>query len=217
NAGLNAAPNGLWTVRVIKRSGKDLSAPLHARIQRDASPFGYPALGRQSYFDDGAYRVYDREGKLEVQDNQSIVKRAGASNGLATGEVPVVVGGHVEETGRAALYSGYQTTDASLPEQSTSPFVSAESDRSPVFRGVRASGVNSGVSVALDGTSVAAPTITRAIANAYKTGVATNPVDELQAQAIAIEATRQAKGYFTPLDPDRQGVGRFPRGEIYGS
>lgn len=217
NVGLKAAPNGLWTVRVIKRTDKDLSASIHARIQRDASPFGYPALGRQSYFDDKAYQVYDREGKLEVEDNQSIVKRAGASNGLATGEIPVVVGGHIEATGRAALYSGYQTTDASLPEQSTSPFVSAESDRSPVFRGVRASGVNSGVSVALDGTSVAAPTITRAIANAYKVGVATDPVDEIQAQAIAIEATRQAKGYFTPLDPDRQGVGRFPRGEIYGS
>ncbi|WP_085909201.1 S8 family serine peptidase [Kiloniella majae] len=214
---LKSVPNGLWTVRVIKRSGKTLSEPIHVRIQRDASPFGYPALGRQSYFDDTAYELYDREGKLEVEDNHSIVKRAGSSNGLATGTVPIVVASHVEATGRAAVYSGYQTTDTGLPEHSKTPFVSAESDRSPVVRGVQASGVNSGVLVTLDGTSVAAPVITRAVANAYKAGVATSPVDELQAQAIAIEATRQAKGYFAPLDTNRQGVGRFPKDEIYGS
>ncbi len=214
---LKTVPNGLWTVRVIKKSGKTLSEPIHARIQRDASPFGYPALGRQSYFDDAAYQLYDHEGKLQVEDNHSIVKRNGASNGLATGTVPIVVAGHVEATGRAAIYSGYQTTDACLPEHAKTPFVSAESDRSTVFKGVKASGVNSGVSVRLDGTSVAAPTITRAVAAAYKVGVATSPVDELQAQATAIEAIRQAKGHFAPLDPDRNGVGRFPKDKIYGS
>ncbi|WP_120497262.1 S8 family serine peptidase [Kiloniella sp. EL199] len=214
---LKSAPNGLWTVRIIKRPGKKISEPVHARIQRDASPFGYPALGRQSYFDDMAYQLYDHEGKLQVEDNHSIVKRAGSSNGLATGTVPIVVASHVEATGRATVYSGYQTTDSGLPEHAKTPFVSAESDRSNVFRGVPASGVNSGVSVTLDGTSVAAPTITRVVANAYKAGVATSPLDELQAQAIAIEATRQAKEYFAPLDANRQGIGRFPKDEIYGS
>ncbi|KLN61621.1 hypothetical protein WH96_04580 [Kiloniella spongiae] len=214
---LKPVPNGLWTVRVIKKFDKTMPEPIHARIQRDASPFGYPALGRQAYFDDVAYQLYDREGKLQEQDNHSIVKRAGSSNGLATGTVPIVVAGHVEATGRTAIYSGYQTTDAGLPEQAKTPFVSAESDRSLVFRGVQASGVNSGVSVTLDGTSVAAPMITRVVANAYKTGMATSPVDELQAQAIVIEATRQAKGYSAPLDAERQGIGRFPKDEIYGS
>ncbi|KKJ78168.1 hypothetical protein WH95_02135 [Kiloniella litopenaei] len=213
---LKPVANGLWTVRVIKKSDKALSEPIHARIQRDASPFGYPALGRQSYFDDRAYELYDHQGKLQVHDNHSIVKRDGSSNGLATGTTPIVVASHVEATGRAAIYSGYQTTETALPEQAKTPLVSAESDRSPVFRGVRASGVKSGVSVTLDGTSVAAPTITRAVAAAYKASIATSPVDELLAQATAIEALRQAKGYFAPLDPDRQGAGRFPKDGLYG-
>ncbi len=162
---LKPAPSGMWTVRLIKVSDKAMPEPIHARIQRDASPFGYPALGRQSYFDDPAYQVYGEMGKLELDDNHSIVKRSGSYNGLATGVEPIVVGGHVESTGQPAVYSGNQPATVGYPASSIGPLVSAESDRSPVFRGIQASGVRSGVSVALDGTSVAAPIITRRVAS----------------------------------------------------
>ena len=162
---LKPAPSGQWTVRLIKTSGNVMPEPIHARIQRDASPFGYPALGRQSYFDDPAYKVYGKMGKLEVEDNHSIVKRSGSYNGLATGGEPIIVGGHVESTGKPAVYSGNQPASVGYPASSVGPLVSAESDRSLVFRGIPATGVRSGVSVTLDGTSVAAPTVTRRVAS----------------------------------------------------
>ncbi len=219
---LKSAPAGLWTVRLIKTSDKAMPEPIHARIQRDASPFGYPALGRQSYFDDAAYQLYGREGKLEQEDNHSIVKRTGSYNGLATGEIPIVVGGHMESTGKPAVYSGNQPQIRGLPLTSASPLVSAgplisaESDRSPVFRGVRATGVRSGVSVALDGTSVAAPTIARRIAAYFKTG-GDDPSLEMRNQGEVVEAARSTLGHFAGRDLSRQGDGRFPKEEIYGS
>ncbi|MEH6631748.1 MAG: hypothetical protein V7776_13010 [Halopseudomonas aestusnigri] len=167
---LKPAPSGMWKVRLIKTSTKAMSEPIHARIQRDASPFGYPALGRQSYFDDPAYQVYGAMGKLELDDNRSIVKRSGSYNGLATGGEPIVVGGHVESTGQPSVYSGNQPANVGYPASSIGPLVSAESDRSPVFRGIQATGVRSGVSVALDGTSVAAPIITRRVASIIRLG-----------------------------------------------
>ncbi|MFD2205914.1 S8 family serine peptidase [Kiloniella antarctica] len=218
---LKPALSGLWIVRLIKSSGKAsegkmMPESIHARIQRDTSPFGYPALGRQSYFDEPAYKVYGAMGKLELEDNSSIIKRSGSYNGLATGEVPIVVGGHVESTGKPAIYSGNQSTNVGYPTSSVGPFVSAESDRSPVFRGIQASGVRSGVSVALDGTSVAAPIVTRRVAETLKVGSA-KPKIQIFSEAETIEAERQALGYFAERNPTRQGAGRFPQGEIYGS
>ncbi|WP_419905185.1 hypothetical protein [Kiloniella sp.] len=214
---LKPAPSGMWKVRLIKTTDKAMPEPIHARIQRDASPFGYPALGRQSYFDDPDYKVYGAMGKLELEDNDdSIVKRSGSYNGLATGDAVIVVGGHVESTGEPAVYSGDQPATIGYPGSSVGPMVSAESDRSPVFRGIQATGVRSGVSVALDGTSVAAPIITRRVAAILKAGSTTPKVDILS-EAEIIEAERRELGHFAERNPTRQGAGRFPQGKIYGS
>jgi len=99
------APFGVWRLRlkdVSLRPGEHVSA----WIQRDDTPYGYPTVGRQSYFDDAGYRRFDEAGReIEVDDDSSIVKRSGVLNAIATGERPVVIGGVLRRELRPAPYS----------------------------------------------------------------------------------------------------------------
>jgi hypothetical protein len=90
NASL-VAPAGTWTI-LLKNISVGVTKLVHAWIQRDDTPFGYPIVGRQSYFDDPAYRRYDGVGReIEDDDPGALVKRAGTINVMATGTEAVVL------------------------------------------------------------------------------------------------------------------------------
>jgi hypothetical protein len=165
------APSGVWTV-FIENQRLGAGQEIHAWIQRDA-PFGYPRRGRQSYFDDPAYtRFADSGRELEIDSGPSVVRRSSSMNAIATGETTVVVGGFIAKEMKASKYSAggpLLAAGASKPARK-GPHVVAVSDDSVVHAGVLAAGTRSGSVVPINGTSVAAPRITRWIAEQLALG-----------------------------------------------
>lgn len=160
---LPAGPSGLAGVTLAGIEQVLRHGPIRCRIQRDNDPFGYVRGARQSYFDD-AHDVRQRPDGAPAGDENPVdafVRREGSLNGLATHDRVSVVGGFVATSRQPSTYSA-----APLPEAPDVDF-SAPSDRSPALNGVAAAGTRSGAVIALDGTSVAAPRIARALALSY--------------------------------------------------
>lgn len=162
------APHGVWTI-LIENTDLMAGEEVHAWVQRDDSAFGYPSLGRQSYFDDAEYERFDAMGDIAVVDNsKSLVRRAGTLNAIATGSDPriIVVGGYAHLPRRAARYSSRGPTLGSR----RGPDVLGASDRTRVRQGRLGAGTRSGSRIAMNGTSVAAPGATRHIAEELAAG-----------------------------------------------
>ena len=203
----SVAPSGTWTLLLknISVGGTEL---VHAWIQRDDTPYGYPVRGRQSYFTDFAYRRFDEAGR-EIEDDipGALVKRAGTINAMATGDLPVVIGGLLRKELRPARYSsGGPITPkvVSTSPSRTGPDALTISDDSRVLEGVLAAGTHNGSVIAWNGTSVAAPQITRFLADELAAG---QPGGRARVCALA------AADESTPLPPpkpssERGGCGR---------
>jgi hypothetical protein len=205
------APSGLWTIR-LHNVGLQSGAVIHAFVARDQAPYGYPARGRQSYFDDPLYKRYDDAGRPIEVDNASIVKRAGSMNGMATGVKPVVIGGVLRKELRAAQYSAggpISPKGGVLLAHREGPDALAVSDDSVVHAGVLAAGTRSGSVVAMNGTSVAAPMITRWLAAELAAG---NPGD-----VTALAAYSEPRPFPAPGQPPakRGGSGRITLPPVY--
>lgn len=178
------AESGVWTIRVHNQDRLDAGQDIHAWIQRDDTPFGYPIRGRQSYFDHQDYQrfserttpigsVIDEDSHAE-QSADCLIKRAGLINAIATGRETIVVGGYVKErkvrgdgltVGIEAELADYSAAGPTENSSRLGPDISAISDDSHVHIGVMASGTRSNSKIALNGTSVAAPKIARLIAD----------------------------------------------------
>jgi hypothetical protein len=167
------APSGVWRLRLRDASLK-ADEYVNAWIQRDDTPYGYPTVGRQSYFDDPHYRRFDEAGReIEVDHASSIVRRAGTMNAIATGESTAVIGGVLRKELRPAPYSSGGPVErrfGSTRVHRTGPEALAVSDDSLVLAGILAAGTRSGSVVAMNGTSVAAPLVTRWIAQQLAAG-----------------------------------------------
>ena len=159
-------PAGIWHVKISDVSFDD--PQVDAWIQRDDLPYSYGTAGRQSYFDDPKYQRYADDGYPQLEDNDSIVKRAGTISGIATANggnaSTITVVGGIRASGR------HRNTPARAPmsAQGTNgkgPDIAAVSERSASLNGILAAGSLSGSTVAQNGTSVAAPQITRELAN----------------------------------------------------
>ena len=160
------APSGDWQVTLTDVDLRD-GEEVHAWIQRDDTPFGYRTKGRQSYFADPAYNCFDKKGDINlVDDGDSYVKRAGTLNSIATGKNAIVIGGYCGDDLNPSLISsaGPGLADGKGKVRS-GPDCVGLTDNSRVKAGVLASGTRSGTRVAMNGTSVAAPQITRALVN----------------------------------------------------
>ena len=157
------APHGLWRI-TVRAALKDAGERIDAWLQRDDTPLAHsPTFGQQSYFDDDAYDRFDARGfavDADPDPNPSSVSRSGSLNAIATGKASIVVGGYVQSTKTMARYSGTSREGMRAPD------VAAISDRSFVRPGVLCAGVRSGSTVALNGTSVAAPQVARYLAEA---------------------------------------------------
>lgn len=212
------APHGLWTIRLENRAFAPTDV-LHARIRRDEAPYGYPMRGRQTYFDDPLYERHDAAGRPEEADGDSIVKRFDSINAMATGAVPLVVGGFLRRELRPAPYSAagplVRKGEAS-PLHHAGPDVLCVSEDSLVHGGVLAAGTRSGSTVAMNGTSVAAPQVANWVADRMAGGQAGDR------QALTQLAESQEGERPPPAPPKsiapRGGAGRvaLPSGRFAG-
>ncbi len=155
------AAAGLWQVKLTRQGGKTANLRVECRIQRDTDPLGHRTGARQSVFLDWRDRPSRADGGLPVADTPgAFLRRMGTLNGLATHDRAIVVGGYVGTTGVRAPYSSVGT---GRPGEA-SVHCSAITDDSWDLPGRRASGLRSGSSFRLVGTSTAAPQVARAIA-----------------------------------------------------
>jgi hypothetical protein len=108
-------------------------------------------------------------GDAQLQDHPSAqVQRCGTLNSLATGRLVDVVGS-VDSQGKPAPYSSAQDTGGPA-KKPQAHHVMAITDGSRAQLGILAAGTHSGSVVALRGTSMAAPQLTRALAQGYLQG-----------------------------------------------
>jgi hypothetical protein len=177
SAGVHLSPAGLWRVE-LTNNGKKLVQGIHAWIQRDDTAPGYKRSGRQSYFDDPAYRRYDDGGRPIEDDNdlrtvKSYVKRRHTINAIATGDRPLVIGGF-----RRSDRVPWRDSSSGPPLSpgrangvpGPGPDAMFPSEDAPSHRGILGAGTRSGSCVAMNGTSVAAPLATRRIVKQVSTG-----------------------------------------------
>ncbi|MGH8432258.1 MAG: hypothetical protein ACREUF_17835, partial [Solimonas sp.] len=160
------APAGRWTVKLYNERLSP-AQPVHAWIQRDDSLYGFPRLGRQSYFEDERYRRFDHGGR-EIEDDAGNdpncpIQRRGTINAIATGTSAIVAGSFVRRGGRLSSYSsaGVVAQGGAPAPSRSGPDMLVASDDSLAHIGVLAAGSRSGSRVAMSGTSVAAPLLAR--------------------------------------------------------
>jgi hypothetical protein len=198
------APSGIWTVELQNLSFLQ-SDLIEAWIQRDDTPIGFRPRGRQSFLDAECYHRFDSRGwrieRDEDQEEECFVKRAGSTNAIATGRQPIVVGGFLRKEGRRAAYSA--ESDAGVRP---TPDYLAPSDDSLVCLGLRAAGSRSGSIVTLNGTSVAAPQVTRWIAEQMADGDRGGGASiDPNAPAISPDGWSDPAFPGAGIDPDRDG------------
>lgn len=190
------APSGVWQIE-IQNQGR--TAVIDAWIQRDDTLYGYPESGRQSYFDDPVYVRFDAAGREVETDNASFVQRRGSLSSIATGQRTVVIGGFHRKDWRQAKYTAsgpvIHPPGRGVPA-ADGPDAMAVSEDSWAHQGVLAAGSRSGSCVAMYGTSVAAPQITRWIAERMAAG---QPFDRNAVFQFAQGGV--APGYATEANP----------------
>jgi hypothetical protein len=135
---------------------------------------------------------------------QSRVVRRGTINAMGTGRQAVVIGGFRRSDYAASRYSGsgpIVSPPGIVGPWRVGPDATAVADDSVALHGVLAAGTRTGSVFAMDGTSVAAPQITRLIAGLMTAGLAS---DRAAVQAIATTVDPAP-----PLPPRRGGAGRI--------
>ena len=202
------APCGRWRI-VLRNRGARNVRDIHAWIQRDDNPYGYPHRGRQSRFDDPRYQrfnVYGREIERDEDDDPAAyVKRDGSISAIATGSRTIVIGGYRRRDGHPAKYSagGPPVRPARTPPSVDGPDAMAASDDSVGCRGVMGAGSRSGSTVAMYGTSVAAPIVTRFIAEELLAG---RPGDRQAVYDLA-QSLEGGGPWAEPTPPPKRGGG----------
>jgi len=207
------APHGLWTL-TLQGTGPGPDGPVDAWIERDDLLYGYPRRGRQAYFDEPDYLRFDPLGREVTSDGaqppQCPVLRAGMINALATGTASVVVGGFRRKEIEYAAYSaGGPITPARggvIGALFRKPDAGLVSDESQVHAGVLAAGSRSGSTVAMAGTSVAAPQRSWAVARELAVAGAG---DRAALRLLAMAAEGALPAGVPPLDIVRGGWGRI--------
>lgn len=164
------AASGIWVVKVANTSKPGHTLDVHAWIKRGDTPAGRRAMGRQSYFDDPAYRRLDDLGRPRPFDPttgvKSYVTRRNTLSGIATGKRTIVVGGFRRSDGTATEYSSAGGQSDPLRQHENPNWLCAADD-SPAHRGVLAAGNRAESWCTMNGTSVAAPLTARAYAMAW--------------------------------------------------
>jgi hypothetical protein len=211
------APCGNWTIR-LKNAGMVPGQPIQVWVRRDDTLYGHPRRGRQSYFVEEGYKRFDPMGHEEERDDPACrMQRGGLLNAIGTGRETVVIGGFLRQEMRAAKYSagGPITPPRGAPAaHRDGPDALCVSDDSLVQHGLLAAGSRSGSVVAMNGTSAAAPQITREIARRMAQN---RPSDRWAIQALAADSELAWPNDPKKPTPQRGGAGRIllpPRARV---
>lgn len=217
---LPGAPAGLWKIEISYANGAEegklhgyttnilnerVPADIRCWIQRDVS-FGTHDIGaKQSFFDDPLNTLYDSHGRPYDTDSVwrdgFLVRRFGSINGMSTHPTVLVVGGYVRNEYRPAPYSSagfLRKKDASEWAWLAGDQVDcvAPSEESWIDFGIRSIGTRSGMCARMNGTSVAAPQVSRKLA-LYFAGL-TNP------GSSGDDWITETGNYVRKLKPDRK-------------
>jgi len=166
-------PSGLWLIK-IKNTTEQLLRNIDLRVHRDDVGMFARTGARQSYFDHPEYERFDssgrtinderlddqaRDDKLRRNGSWTRVTRQGTLSTYACAEGVLAVGGYRRSDNQPAAYSSAGRVGGRTPD------LAAISEESPAIPGVLAAGTYSGSVAILSGTSVAAPQVTRALAD----------------------------------------------------
>ncbi len=147
--------HGIWQVEVHLQDKSALE--VRAWVERD-DPLPGQGSQHQSY-------LLSRKLERGIDDEDvpgDTVKRKTTGNSLANGQRPIVVGAYVAASGQISSYSAAGPT-GNAARCAAWPDYLAVGDEADDLLGVLAAGTRSGVHVRMNGTSVAAPQIARAI------------------------------------------------------
>jgi hypothetical protein len=243
-------PSGLWLIKIKNTTRRELRG-IDLRVHRDDVGMFAHTGARQSYFDHPEYERFDpasgrtineetrddelyddkrRDDELRKRGHWTRVTRQGTLSTYAFAEGVLAVGGYRRSDGQPAVYSsaGRRRKDphGKLVDERT-PDLAAVSEESPALPGVVAAGTYSGSVAILSGTSVAAPQVTRALADQISTRAsaeeqkrmipgtqpkAAGAAEKLKAAVGAGETAQGLVGHvhYEPHRPLRDGVGRLP-------
>lgn len=147
--------HGIWTLAVGASGIAFHPDAVHLYVARATHNMGARRRARASYLtDEPLERMrFARPAHRTVDPPDSAIRRVGTLNGIATGVNSLVIAGYRLPDKRPSSYS------SSGPSRGgrVGPDHACLADRSPALPGIRASGVRSGTSVTLVGTSSAAP------------------------------------------------------------
>jgi subtilisin family serine protease len=176
----HSSKHGDWLIELTNHAPNEIQ--VRAWVQRDNATFGRKSLGRQSYLVDGeALRQYDLSDRAPSRTTSGF----GTLNGIATGKSPVVVGGYRQSDKKSARYSSAGIVGGVGPDGS------APSEESLMLKGIPGASNESNGRFRLGGTSVAAPIVTRAIANALAETATITPFRRAKASSRNESEARQ--------------------------
>ncbi len=212
--------HGKWTVGLKHSSAipNNCSTDLHLWIQRNDTPSGFRKDGRQGYFEDIEYDLFNANGEPHgsVDEQPGYIQSAGTLNAIATGEHTIRVGAYKMTDGFVdgpAYYSSSASLE--LPEFANTVDISAAAAENPALPGIATVGVTSGSSVRIAGTSIAVPQVSRMIANLLETGLDPRGHGFTGSR----KDVRRVATYFqepNPADIDRLGCGLLPYAPWFG-
>ena len=205
------APSGPWAIS-INAKFKSKAVPIQGWIQRDDAPGGRQTTARQAYFDDFDYtnQRFDPKGDLQLTDPDdptSVIRRDGTLSGMATSlkspdtdetkdeaktlDTIVVAAMRWDEDSLAPYSAAGDVYDIEAPQ------LAARVDRSRMKPHLLVSGSRSGSRVALNGTSLSAPQVARALANYLAT------LSKKNRAALTTKDVIAALVATKPVDPTR--------------
>ena len=157
------AQHGIWLIEVKNKSATPLSKPIRAWIDRDDFNLGTMIRGRQSYFEDPLYDPlrYLKSATDDTPGSGALVRRRGTLTGIATGTGALVAAGYRHSDHKHVRYSSAGPTRGAR----VGPDCGAVTDQSRSLPGLLAAGTRGASVVRLIGTSVAAPQVSRWVAN----------------------------------------------------
>ncbi|WP_162915124.1 S8 family serine peptidase [Desertibaculum subflavum] len=200
-------PAGTWMIH-IDNLHLDADAMIDLRVHRDDPGLFVRRKARQSRFEHPDYVEFDPvSGRPHNDETREVspVRRQRTLSAYAGGTDTIVVGGYRRSDGEPAIYSSSGPTDGGR----VGPDLAAVSEESAAFRGLIGAGTQSGSVALLNGTSVAAPQVTRRLADLLAAG---DGVAELIAEVEGFEkAPHGPHGSYKAARPLRAGRGRLPR------
>ncbi|MGF6350461.1 S8 family serine peptidase [Variovorax sp. W2I14] len=156
-----SAPHGLWS---IKLSIADWKTPVafDAWIQRDEAIPGARYNARQSLF----LSTRPRQPATVDDVAEDPVKRRGTGNSISNGLHPIVAGACYATSGLPSPYTAARVSVLCNGRHQW-PDLVAPGDQAEAAPGLLAAGSRSGTTIRMNGTSVAAPQVARAILNLF--------------------------------------------------